>query len=197
MSVGLYGNVGGAARKASKLYGNVGGVTRKIKGVYANVNGVVRKVYSGAVKWTTNGNSNPYINATIGSGNPSKRLSDSTTYSFSEPLTLNAGDKIITEFMVSTFSNLKYSAKDDVYSVAGGFILMNDSTKHTFAAVHSTTDTIYTNTITADTIISKIELNAFANIYYSGDLGYVTLYINTQITKDEQTFTLDSSGTSD
>lgn len=49
MGASIYGDVGGASRKAKGLYVNVNGVNRKIKREYAKVNGVVRKVYSGAI----------------------------------------------------------------------------------------------------------------------------------------------------
>ncbi|MCI1981989.1 MAG: hypothetical protein LKJ45_02380 [Oscillospiraceae bacterium] len=45
MSASIYGNVGGAARKAKELWVNVNGVTRPIKELWANVNGVTRKIY--------------------------------------------------------------------------------------------------------------------------------------------------------
>jgi hypothetical protein len=50
MSASIYGNVGGAARKASKLYANVNGVTREIKELWANVNWVTRKIYQAMPK---------------------------------------------------------------------------------------------------------------------------------------------------
>ncbi len=77
MSTGIYGNVSGAARKASKLYGNVSGTNRKLKTVWADVGGVARKIYNsaGPATWTYTSHASTFHDARFENGGVTDKYS--------------------------------------------------------------------------------------------------------------------------
>lgn len=76
MGASIYGNVGGAARKAKGLYGNVSG-TNRLKTVWANVGGVARKIYNsaGPATWTYTSHASTFHDARFENGGVTDKYS--------------------------------------------------------------------------------------------------------------------------
>jgi len=196
MGASIYGNVGGAARKASKLYGNVGGANRKLKSLWSNVNGVVRKVYSGKIESSLtrfyeytvdkNGKITNTTNTTnmglIFHGLDLQREdcpSASLTFSFAAPSALAAGQNMLT-FNGTATSSLKHSSISQLivtygltnstgwqwYNDHSTFVINPSSINQTFTAPY----TINEGTICYFTF--KVDFDSTGSDYMNQDASF-------------------------